>query len=80
MRLCQIIRDETKAPFGKIYLGVLNATNYIINIIEEWKNSTVSKNFNQKRKNKSFRIRKNKTFGKKFKIHVSCSSFAIDSI
>lgn len=41
MRLCQIIRDEAKAPFGKIYLGALNAVNYIINILDEWKNSTV---------------------------------------
>ena len=41
MRICQIIRDETKLPFGKIYLGALNAVNYIIMILEAWKNSTV---------------------------------------
>lgn len=43
MRLCQIIRDETTASnsFGKIYLGALNAVNYIISVLDEWKNSTV---------------------------------------
>lgn len=42
MRLCQIIRDETTASnsFGKIYLGALNAVNYIISVLDEWKNST----------------------------------------
>lgn len=39
LRICQIIRDEAKTPFGKIYLGALNAVNYIMNILDEWKNS-----------------------------------------
>lgn len=44
LRICQIIRDEAKSPFGKIYLGSLNAVNYIMNILDEWKNSTVINN------------------------------------
>lgn len=42
LRLCQIIRDEAKTPFSKSYLGALNTVNYIIFILDEWKNSTVS--------------------------------------
>lgn len=42
LRLCQIIRDEAKTPFSKSYLGVLNTVNYIIYILEEWKNSSVN--------------------------------------
>ncbi len=42
MRLCQIVRDEVKTPFGKIYMGALNAINYIINILDEWKNVDVN--------------------------------------
>lgn len=41
LRLCQIIRDESKTPFSKNYLGVLNTINYIIYILDEWKNSPV---------------------------------------
>ncbi len=41
LRICQIVRDEAKSPFGKTYLGALNAVNYVINILDEWKNSTV---------------------------------------
>ena len=41
LRLCQIIRDESKTPFNKNYLGVLNTVNYIIYVLEEWKNSPV---------------------------------------
>lgn len=41
LRICQIIRDEAKAPFGKIYLGALNAVNYVMSVLDEWKNSTV---------------------------------------
>jgi hypothetical protein len=40
LRICQIIRDEAKAPFGKIYIGALNAVNYIMSVLDEWKNST----------------------------------------
>ena len=41
LRLCQIIRDESKTPFSKNYLGVLNTVNYIIYVLDEWKNSPV---------------------------------------
>ena len=41
MRLCQIIRGEVKSPFSKIYLGALNTVNYVIYVLDEWKNSPV---------------------------------------
>jgi hypothetical protein len=41
LRLCQIIRDEVKTPFSKVYLGALNTVNYIIYILDVWKNSLV---------------------------------------
>lgn len=41
MRLCQIIRGEVKNPFSKIYFGALNTVNYLIYILDEWKNSPV---------------------------------------
>jgi hypothetical protein len=41
LRLCQIIRDEMKTPFSKSYLGSLNTINFIIYVLEEWKNSKV---------------------------------------
>ncbi|CAF0708520.1 unnamed protein product [Brachionus calyciflorus] len=40
LRLCQIIRDEAKTLFSKPYLGVLNTINYVIYVLDEWKNST----------------------------------------
>jgi hypothetical protein len=62
MRLCQIIRNEVKTPFSKIYLGALNAVNYIIYILDEWKMSSFHiemqyydlkyKNFKQQFENK----------------------------
>lgn len=42
MRMCQIIRSEVKNPFSKIYLGALNTVNYLIYILDEWKNTAVS--------------------------------------
>ena len=45
LRLCQIIRDEAKAPFSKNYLGVLNTINYIIYVLDEWKNTAVNNFF-----------------------------------
>ena len=41
LRLCQIARDEVKNPFSRSYMGALNTINYIIYILDEWKNSTV---------------------------------------
>lgn len=42
LRLCQIARDEARNPLSKTYLGSLNAFNYIIYVLDEWKNSTVA--------------------------------------
>lgn len=42
LRLCQIIRNETKNQLGKIYLGVLNTVNYVIYVLDEWKNTSVT--------------------------------------
>lgn len=41
LRLCQINRDELKDPLSKTNFGVLNAINYILFILDEWKNSKV---------------------------------------
>jgi hypothetical protein len=42
LRLCQIVRDEVKNPFSKSYMGALNTINYVIHILDEWKNSRVN--------------------------------------
>ncbi len=42
LRLCQIARDEVKNPFSRSYMGALNTINYIIYVLDEWKNLTVS--------------------------------------
>lgn len=43
LRLCQILRDEANNIFSKTYLGVLNTIHYVIKVLDEWKNSKVSK-------------------------------------
>ena len=39
IRLCQINRNLLNDPLDKTNLGVLNAINYMIYILNEWKNS-----------------------------------------
>lgn len=43
LRLCQILRDEENNIFSKAYLGVLTTIDYVIKVLDEWKNSKVRK-------------------------------------
>lgn len=42
LRLCQILRDEGNNIFSKTYLGVLTTIDYVLKVLEEWKNSKVN--------------------------------------
>lgn len=43
MRLVQVMKEALTAPTGHMFCAVLNAVHYVVQVLEEWSELTVSK-------------------------------------